>query len=431
LIETLLARPERADFWATYFADLFRLGFNESRDKGAKIFYDWLRAAFLEDRPYNEMVSELLVSQGNLFYNPTANFYFITRKLDPGDVATHVSQTLLGVRLECAKCHNHPWEKWTQDDFYGFAAFFSRLGTKFVNAGSESNVYLRDTGEVIHPKTKQRVLPKYLAGEAETERKGEDVRAKLARWITDPKNPYFSRTIVNRIWARYLGRGIVDPVDDFRITNPPSNAKLLDALAEDFVRSGYSIKHTERLIFNSQVYQLSSVPNDTNRHDTINHSRYYLKRMIAEQLMDAVVQVTGVEERFAGWPPGTRAMTIPHGSPSYLLTVFGRVNDREFIRERDNQPNITQTLHLINGETLHQRISSKEGNLARWLGDSSMDNKAVLEQLFLSAVSRFPAAKEAHAIESELQQQGPTGRAAVFQDVLWALLNSKEFLYVH
>jgi hypothetical protein len=315
LIEYLLTRPERAEFWATYFADLFRLGFNESRDKGAKIFYNWLRDAFIEDRPYNQVVSELLVSQGNLFYNPTANFYFITRKLDPGDVATHVSQTLLGVRLECAKCHNHPWEKWTQDDFYGFAAFFSRLATKFVNAGSESNVYLRDTGEVVHPKTKQRVAAKYLGGELESERSGEDVRAKLAGWITDPKNPYFARTIVNRIWARYFKRGIVDPVDDFRVTNPPSNEKLLDALAEDFVRNGYSIRHTERLILNSALYQLSSVPNETNRHDEINYSRYYLKRLTAEQLLDAMVQATGVEERYPGWPPGMRAMTIPHGSP--------------------------------------------------------------------------------------------------------------------
>ena len=173
LIDQLLERPERADAWATYFADLFRLGFNESRDKGAKIFYDWIRQAMLDDKPYDKMVSELLVSQGNLFYEPKANFYFVSRKLDPGDVATHVSQAFLGVRVECARCHNHPWEKWTQDDFYGFAAFFARLDTKFVHAGSESNVYLKDAGEVIHPKTKQRVLPKYMDGPTQAEAPGE------------------------------------------------------------------------------------------------------------------------------------------------------------------------------------------------------------------------------------------------------------------
>ncbi|MBM3776184.1 MAG: DUF1549 domain-containing protein, partial [Acidobacteria bacterium] len=322
LIERLLERPERAEFWATYFADVFRLGFNESRDKGAKLFYNWMREAFRRDRPWDDMIQELMVSRGNLYYDETASFYFITRKLDPGDVATHISQSLLGVRLECAKCHNHPWEKWTQDDFYGLAAFFPRLATKFVNAGSESNVYLKDTGQVIHPKTKKPVAPKYLDGGLETERPGEDVRAKLGAWITDPANPFFARAMVNRIWRRYLGRGLVEPVDDFRVTNPPSNQKLLDALAEDFARNGFSIRRTERLILNSRIYQLSSRPNQSNRHDQINHSRYYLKRMMAEQLLDAVVQVTGVPERFAGWPPGTRAMTIPHGSPSYLLTVF-------------------------------------------------------------------------------------------------------------
>jgi len=212
------------------------------------------------------------------------------------------------------------------------------------------------------------------------------------------------------------------------VTNPASNEKLLEALAEDFQRNGYSVKHTERLILNSRIYQLSSVPNDTNRHDTINHSRYYLKRMMAEQLMDAVVQVTGVEERLAGWPPGTRAMTIPHGSPSYLLTVFGRVGDREFIRERDNDPNITQTLHLINGETLHQKITSPEGNLPKWLAKS---DERVLEYVFLATVSRRPRTKERDAVVARLRELGTAARTAVFQDVLWALMNSKEFLYVH
>ena len=278
LIDTLLASPERAEFWAQYFADLFRLGFNESRDKGAKLFYDWLRDNVHQDRPYDEMARDLMSGQGNLFYDATANFYFITRKMDPGDVATHVSQTLLGVRIECAKCHNHPFEKWTQDDFYGLAAFFPRLATKFVNAGSESNVYLRDSGSVIHPKTKTKVEPRYLGGDIERELPGEDIRVKLATWITSPSNPYFARTIVNRIWKRYLGRGLVEPVDDFRITNPASNEKLLDALTSEFVRGGFRLRPVERLILNSATYQLSSHPNDTNRTDTMNHSRYYPKR---------------------------------------------------------------------------------------------------------------------------------------------------------
>jgi len=430
LIDKLLERPERAEFWAQYFADLFRLGFNESRDKGAKLFYNWLRDAIRQDRPYDDVVRDLLVSQGNLFYNPTANFYFITRKLDPGDVATHVSQTLLGVRIECAKCHNHPWEKWTQDDFYGFAAFFARLGTKFVNAGSESNVYLRDTGEVIHPKTKKRVSPKYLAGDLETEASGEDIRVKLARWVTSPRNPFFARTAVNRIWRRYLGRGLVEPVDDFRVTNPPTNEKLLDALAADFVQNGFSIRRTERLILNSRTYQLSSRPNDSNRTDRINYSRYYPRRMMAEQLLDSIVKVTGVEERFAGWVPVHRAIAIPHGSPSDILTIFGRVPDREFIRERDSDPNITQVLHMINGTTLQRRLTEPDGNLARWLARSTGVDSEIVDRVFLAALTRRPSPQERQAVAEQLSRT-PEQREQILQDLAWALINSKEFLYIH
>ncbi len=431
LIDQLLERPERADSWATYFADLFRLGFNESRDKGAKIFYDWIRQSILEDKPYNRTVSELLVSQGNLFYEPTSNFYFVSRKLDPGDVSTHISQAFLGVRLECARCHNHPWEKWTLDDFYGFAAFFARLDTKFVNAGSESNVYLKDEGEVIHPKTRRRVTPKYLDGPTETERPGEDVRQALARWVTSPKNSFFSRTIANRIWRRYFARGIVEPVDDFRITNPPSHPELLDALAADFVAHSYSIKHLERVILNSRAYQLSSLPNDSNRHDTTNYSHYYLRRLSAEELMDAVVQVTGIEERFTGWAPGTRAMQIPHGAPSYLLTAFGRVADREFAQERKEDPSISQVLHLMNGGTLNQKVASPDGRLAKWLAAPELDDAEITDRVFLTVLARHARPPEKAAVLERIAAGPGTVRVPVFQDLLWALLNSKEFLYNH
>jgi len=431
LIDRVLDRPERADFWATYFADLFRLGFNESRDKGAKIFYDWIRQAILEDRPYNQMVSELLVSQGNLYYEPTANFYFVSRKLDPGDVATHISQAFLGVRLECARCHNHPFEKWTQDDFYGFAAFFSRLDTKFVHAGSESNVYLKDEGLVTHPKTKQAVSPKYLDGPVTHEAPGDDIRRELAQWVTSPRNPFFARTLANRVWRRYFGRGIVEPVDDFRITNPPSDPKLLQALADDFVAHGHSIKSLERVILNSRAYQLSSLPNESNRQDRINYSHSYLKRMSAEQLMDAVLQVTGTQERFAGWGPGTRAMQIPHGAPSYLLAVFGRVDDREFAQERKEDPSLTQVLHLVNGGTVAKRLTAPGGRLAQWLDKSDLNDEDILNRLFLVTLSRYPRPAEKAAALAPLSGRNSPGRRSTFEDIFWALLNSKEFLYVH
>jgi hypothetical protein len=376
------------------------------------------------------MVSELLVSQGNLYYEPTANFYFVSRKLDPGDVATHVSQAFLGVRVECARCHNHPWEKWTQDDFYGFAGFFARLDTKFVHAGSESNVYLKDSGAVTHPKTKQVVVPKYLDGPAEAEQPGQDIRQALAKWVTSPKNPFFARTISNRIWRRYFGRGIVEPVDDFRVTNPPSHVELLDELAADFVSNGFSIKHLERAILNTRAYQLSSRPNESNRHDTVNYSRYYLKRVSAEELMDAIVQVTGVEEKFTGWAPGTRAMQIPHGSPSYLLTAFGRVADREFAQDRKEEPSITQVLLLMNGSSLNEKIASPKGRIAKWLA-AGMDDPAIIDQLFLTTVSRHATPKEKAAVLDRMGPDAQSTRAQVFQDTLWALVNSKEFIYNH
>jgi hypothetical protein len=378
------------------------------------------------------MIRELMLGQGNLFYDATANFYFITRKMDPGDIATHVGQTLLGVRIECAKCHNHPWEKWTQDDFYGLAAFFPRLATKFVNAGSESNVYLRDAGSVIHPRTKAVVAPRYLGGDLEKERPGEDIRIRLAAWVTAPNNPYFARTLVNRVWKRHLGRGLVEPVDDFRVTNPPSNERLLDALAAEFIRNGFRLRPIERLVLNSATYQLSSRLNESNRTDLINYSRYYPKRMQAEQLLDSIVQLTGVAERFAGWVPARRAMALPHGSPGELLPVFGRVADREFIRERDSDPNITQTLHLMNAEAIQKRFSSPSGNLTRWLKESEEAGSDThwVERLYLAALCRPPRPDELQSVTG-LLRAAPRQRRAIVEDLAWALVNSKEFLYVH
>ena len=249
--------------------------------------------------------------------------------------------------------------------------------------------------------------------------------------MTSPKNPFFARTIANRIWRSYFGRGIVEPVDDFRVTNPPSHPELLDALAADFVEHGFSIKQLERTILNSRAYQLSSLPNDSNRHDGINYSRYYLRRMSAEELMDAIVQVTGAEEKFTGWAPGTRAMQIPHGSPSYLLTAFGRVADREFAQDRKEDPSITQVLHLMNSDSLNEKIESPQGRLAKWLATPGMDDAAIVDQLFLTALSRHPTPAELAAVSKDLAVQSKTARAPAFQDVLWTLLNSKEFIYNH
>ena len=431
LIERLLERPEFSELWATRFADLYRVGLLDQGVKGGRLFYDWILKAVREDKPYDEFATELITATGNLWFNPTANFYYITEDSEPENFATNISQVFLGVRLECARCHDHPWERWKQDDFWGFAAFFARMAEKDTYQGDETQVYLKDHGEVLHPKTKEPVKPKYLDGPTETEAPGEDIREKLATWITSPENPWFAHNIVNRVWKHYLGRGIVEPVDDFRVTNPATNEALLDALAKDFVEHGYNLRHTVRVILNSRVYQLSSEPNDTNRTDNLNYSRYYVKRLLAEQLLDAVSQVTGVPEEYPAFVPGTRAMRIPAGSPSYFLETFGRPQARDKIAERESQPNMAQTMHLISGDTLQDKITAEDGRLQAWMTDDSLDDEGIVKRLFLATLVRPPSKGELSLALLPIRREGSGARRRAFEDTLWAIFNSKEFLFNH
>jgi hypothetical protein len=429
LIDELIERPEFAEVWATRFSDLLRVGLLDQRSKGGRIMYSWLRQAVLEDMPFNRFATELITASGNLYFNPTANFYYVTEFSEPENIATNVSQVFLGVRIECARCHNHPWEKWTQEDFWGFAAFFGRMGIKDTYENDESEVTLKPKGEVISPKTKQRVDPKYLDGPTELERLDEDVREKLAKWITSSENPWFARAIVNRVFKYYMGRGIVEPLDDFRVTNPPTNEALLDALAKDFVANGYHLKHTVRVILNSRAYQLSSEPNETNRSDSLNYSHYFMRRLLAEELIDAMTEVTGVPEKLPGYMLGTRAMTIPQGAPTYFLQTFGRLKAREVICERDNSPDVAQAMHLISGETIHNQITGKNGTLDRWLADSSMPNDEITRRLFMATLVRPPTQGE----EAQVLASVATGgvRRQAFEDLLWSIFNSKTFIFNH
>jgi hypothetical protein len=429
LIDQLLGRPEYAEVWATKFADLFRVGLLDQGTKGGRLIYNYLRKSVREDKPYNEFATELLTASGNLYFQPLANFYYITEFAEPENYATNISQVFLGVRLECARCHNHPFEKWTQNDFWGFAAFFARMGVKDTYQNDESQIHLKLKGEVINPKTKKPALAKYLDGPSQAEGLDEDIRDKLAAWMTAPDNPWFARAIVNRVVKHYLGRGLVEPVDDFRVTNPASNQELLDELARDFVSNRYSIRHTIRLILNSRTYQLSSEPNETNREDQINYSKYFLKRLMAEQLIDAIAGVTGVPERYQGFPAGTRAMSIPRGAPSHFLTTFGRMRTREVICERDTMPAITQTMHLISGDTLQRQITAKKSQLAKWLQDPAVSNEEIVKRLFLAALVRPPDDREISLVVTSIGTRGPEVRRQVFEDTLWALFNAKEFIY--
>ena len=432
LIDELIDRPEFAEVWATRFSDLLRVGLLDQRSKGGRMMYSWLRKAVLEEMPFNQFATELITASGNLYFNPTSNFYYITEFSEPENIATNVSQVFLGVRIECARCHNHPWEKWTQEDFWGFAAFFGRMGIKDTYENDESEVTLKPAGEVISPKTKKRADPKYLDGPTETERVDEDIREKLARWITSPENPWFARAIVNRVFKYYMGRGIVEPLDDFRVTNPPTNEALLDALARDFVQNGYRLKHTIRVILNSRAYQLSSEPNETNRGDFLNYSHYFMRRLLAEELIDSMTEVTGVPEKFPGYMLGTRAMTIPQGAPTYFLQTFGRLKAREVICERDNSPDVAQAMHLISGETIHNQITGKDGTLDHWLGDSSLTDEEITRRLFMATLVRPPQEREVAPVLASIHDGGGDGaRRQAFEDVLWSIFNSKAFIFNH
>ncbi len=377
-VDWLLKQPGFAEVWALQFAELTGAGAGE-----------WLRRSFAENKPYDKLVTELLLSQGaDLFGKGSPSFH-----------AGNLSRIFLGVRMECAKCHNHPWEKWTQDDFYGLAAFFAP--------------------EVIHPKTKKRVTPKYLDGALEAGEPDKDIRESLARWMTRADNPFFARAFVNRAWKQYLGRGLVEEVDDFRATNPPTNPALLDALASDFIRNKFDVRRLVRTIFLSRTYQLSSHPNDSDQAGAIHYSRFAIRPLIAEILTDAIAQVTAVPDLFPGYPPGTRAMQIYTGANDGHLT--GRLN-RDSICKRDTKPDIAPPPHLTSGDTIQKKLDAEGNIISRWMtGDA-------VESMFLRTLTRFPAAAEKAALEKALREGN---RKEVLQDALWAILHSKEFLYNH
>jgi hypothetical protein len=380
----------------------------------------------------DEMVREIITAEGSTFTEGPANYFMVART--PGDWAETTSQLFLGVRIGCAKCHHHPFEKWSQDDYYGMAAFFVRLGTKgsqeFGLFGSEQVVYLKSAGEQGHPRRGGVVKPHPLAGNEMND--PLDRRVKLAEWMTSPENPFFARNLVNRFWGYFMGRGLVEPVDDMRATNPASNPELLDALAQDFVKSKHDLRHLFRTIMNSQAYQLSATATAGNKVDgaNIHYTRFAVRRLTAEQLADALDFATGTQEKYPGLPAGTRAIQLPDSRvKSYLLDVFGRPPRQITCEcERVTQPNIAQALHLLNGDLLNKKIANDTGRIAK-LMKAKTDQRAIVEELFLVTLSRVPRPEE---VERSLYfvSQAPNVPEGL-QDVLWALLNSREFLFNH
>jgi hypothetical protein len=432
LVDRLLDRPEYADHWAVKWADLLRPNPYRVGIKAVFNYDAWIRQAFRENRPYDQFVRDLITARGSTWHNGAVTMFRDRR--EPDELTTIVSQLFLGIRLECAKCHHHPFERYGQEDFYGFAAYFARLGRKGTGisppiSGSEEMLFTAAGGEVRHPLTNEVMTPTPLFGDAPQLSAEDDPRQALADWITAPENPYFGQVIVNRVWADLMGRGLVEPVDDLRGTNPPTNGPLLAALADDFRQHGCDQKHLLRTIVSSYVYGLSSIPSDRNVSDTRNYSRHYRQRLRAETLLDAVCDVTGVPEEFSAVPPGSRATQVwTTRVDSLFLDSFGRPDpSQDPPCERTGETTVVQALHLMNSPNMFRKVSADTGRAAL-LADSGRDPRAIVEELYLMVYTRPPTEEEFQIGERLFAEPGMTRRQAT-EDLMWALINTPEFVF--
>ena len=485
LIERLFERPEFIDFWALQLGDLLQNRKERDHDvrgaKGVRAMHQWLRSRLAARASWRDIAMAVLLAKGSCDQEPAVGFYVVTvgeKDADQSEVADSVAQAFLGTRIGCARCHNHPLEKYTQDDYYHFVSFFSRVTLdrkKPEDGGSELVVGTRhllnlqremqnqrvelqtlqqqnedalkvdeamkriadlekqidenrkSPVEVSQPRTGQRLAPQPLDRSEHGIPPGDDPRQILANWLTDPRNEQFSGAMVNRLWKHFLSVGLVEPVDDLRATNPPSNRPLWNTLNQEFVSSGYDLRHVMRLIMNSRTYQLAADSHDSNFRDTQFYSHYYARRLSAEVLLDAICQATGVPEQFAGYPLGVRAIQVPDpGVDSYFLALFGRSERTTACAcERKADVTLPQLLHLQNSDELYRKMKSPEGELAKICAAQSDDN-AVIDWLFLSTIGRLPRDEQRGSV-NELLKTGD--RQEVLLDVFWALLNSKEFTF--
>jgi hypothetical protein len=431
-IDALLARPEFADYWANKWTDLLRPNPYRVGIKATRSFDAWIRDAFRQNLRYDEFVRLLVTAQGSTWRNGAVTMFRDRRS--PDEITTMVSQLFLGTRLECAKCHQHPFEVWGQRDFYSLAAYFSQVAFKGAGlsppiSGGEEIVYVAPTGKVTHPLTGEVLPPRPLFGSAREPRPDEDPRVVLVEWMLGDGKHLFARAAVNRVWGDLMGRGLVEPVDDLRATNPPSNAPLLDALAVDFEQNGYDLKGLIRTITSSYVYSLSSLPTADNVSDTRNYSRHYRQRLRAEVLFDAVGDVTGVRQSLSAMPEQSRAVEMwTHRIDSLFLDAFGRPDaNQDPPCERTNDTTVVQALHLMNAPQMHEQFTSDQGRAA-CLARSELEPAKIVEELYLTTYGRFPSADELQ-VASQLYQVEGSDRRAVTEDLLWALVNTPEFVF--
>jgi hypothetical protein len=427
LVDKLLARKEFVELWVMKWSELLQIRSTQYVSyKATLLYYTWLQEQIAGNVPIDEMVKKLLAAEGGTFSNPPTNYF--QAEQDRLKTAENVAQVFMGMRIQCAQCHNHPFDRWTMDDYYSFAAFFAQIGRKAGADPRETIVFNAGGGEVNHLVGGRAMPPKFLGG-AVPDVAGKDRREVLAEWLASSENPFFAKNLANIVWAHFFGRGIVHEVDDVRVSNPPVNAALLETLGTKFTEYKYDFKQLVRDICTSRTYQLSTKMNETNAQDDRNFSHATLRRIRAEILLDCISQATETKDKFAGLPLGARAVQIADGNTAtYFLTTFGRAT-RETVCacEVKMEPNLGQALHLINGENAHEKI--KQGGVVAKLLEAGKNPPQAVDELYLRCLSRKPTAEETAALNEQLA--GVADPKSVLEDVFWALLNSREFVFNH
>ncbi len=430
LIDRLLDSRDYSAYFAMRWGSILRNASLAGSEQAAYAFHEWIRDNIARNRPYDEFVRGVVAAAGEWQDAPAVNWYWQMRDDQLHQPVADTAQVFLGLRLQCAKCHHHPYERWSQDDYYGLAGFFSRLGRKGLGEPPPYFASRTRTSSEINPITLKPIEPKLLDGDVLKIAPEDDPRHKLVDWMAEPTNPFFARALANRMWGHLMGRGLVDPIDDMRETNPPSNPELLDALAKDFTKSKFDVKHLLRTICNSRTYQLSSEPNEYNKHDKQNHARYYARRMIAEVLHDAIDQVTDSRTTFQKMSRTARAVDLPHeGFGSYFLDVFNRPPRSSACEcARSDSANLPQVLHLSMSPEIERKISNPKGRVGKLI-DAKMPAADAVTELYLAAFARTPTTAERDLALKYLQADPNLRRG--LEDLCWALMNSREFMYNH
>ena len=446
MIESLLAQPEFVDYWTYRLSDLFLISGRKLRPDALKSYYQWLRGEMEKGTPWDQIVRQVVSARGDTMKNGATNFYSVHQ--DPETMAENVSQAFMSLSINCAKCHNHPLEKWTNDQYYSFANLFARVRAKGWGGDARSGngartLFIANRGDLIQPRTGKPQPPAPLDGQAIESDSPEDRREALAEWLTAPENPYFTRSIANRVWANFFGRGIVEPVDDLRVSNPASNEPLLEAISAHLVENRYDLKALMRLILQSETYQRTSAPLPENMGDQKYYSRYYPRRLMAEVLQDAITSVTRISPKYDKitladgstqgtnfYRDGTRALQLFDSSvTSYFLKTFGR-NEREITCEceRSNKPSMVQVLHLSNGDTLNSNLRSEQSCVNVMIPQS---DEEIIEETYLLCLSRPPSDGERKRLIAMFDSTPEKERRAAIEDLFWALMTSREFLFQH